>query len=365
MTQLRRASSFRQLRLQFSALVSSTPHEPLTYASSGATASDTARVDGADGELPTATRHASPGARRWALIVGMLVAALLALEVLTRWKLFDASKDLSRFGTYPERARALSAASGKRVAFVGNSLTERGVDAEQFAPLAGVTSDLFVADGSHVNTWYWMIERHFWKPGLKPDLIVMNFYETGLEDGKSIELGRLAQFFVGPADWSQVFENDVTELEPRVELVLSSFWATYAVRDRIKDRTLGLIPGYKRYTERMNDINFRHETKQMRAPNVPATRHALARLCERAKEKGTPLLFVAFPSLGEQKPAYDVPRATTELIEKHGHRYLDLRVVSQLKPEHYADAVHLTPEGRAIYTRYLAEQLEGVVSTGR
>jgi hypothetical protein len=341
--------------VHFSALASPATPEPPTLSPNGAAAS----ADGSGPARPAVAPRDSNAARRWLLIVGMLIAALLALEVVTRWKLFSASKDLSRFGTYPERARALASAPGKRVAFVGNSLTERGVDAKQFESIANVTSDLFVADGSHVNTWYWMIERHFWKPALKPDLIVMNFYETGLEDGKRIELGRLAQFFVEPDDWMQVFKNDVTELEPRVELVLSSFWATYAVRDRIKDRTLGMIPGYKRYTERMNDRNFQHETKQMRAPHVASTRHALARLCERASEKGTPLLFVAFPSQGEHKPAYDVPRETRAIIEKNGHLYLDLRVVPELKPEHYTDAVHLTPEGRAIYTRILGDELKG------
>lgn len=347
--------------MHFSALTSQVAPEPLTVSPNGTAAGDAASVDGSDPARPAAAHRDSPTTRRWLLIVGMLIAALLALEVVTRWKLFDASKDLSRFGTYPERARSLASVPGKRVAFVGNSLTERGVDAEQLRSIVDVASDSFVADGSHVNTWYWMIERHFWKPGLKPDLLVMNFYETGLEDGKSIELGRLAQFFVGPDDWMQVFKNDVTELEPRVELVLSSFWATYAVRDRLKDRTLGVIPGYKGYTERMNEINFQHETKQMRGPHVSATRHALTRLCERAREKGTPLLFVAFPSLGERKPAYDVPRETITIIEKNGHRYLDLRVVSELRPEHYADDVHLTPEGRAIYTRILGEKLKGTL----
>jgi hypothetical protein len=345
--------------MQFSALTTPATPEPLTVSPNGAAASDATSVDGSDPARPALAHRDSKPARRWLLIVGMLIAALIGLEVVTRWKLFDASKDLSRFGTYPERARTLASAPGKRVAFLGNSLTERGIDTKQFESIANVTSDLFVADGSHVNTWYWMIERLFWKPGLKPDLIVMNFYETGLEDGKRIELGRLAQFFVEPEDWMQVFKNDLTELEPRVELVLSSFWATYAVRDRLKDRTLGMIPGYKGYTERMNEINFQHETKQMRGPQIPATRHALARLCERAREKGTPLLFVAFPSQGERKPAYDVPRETIAVIEKNGHRYLDLRLVPELKPDHYADEVHLTPAGAAIYTRLLSNELKG------
>ncbi|HMJ11793.1 MAG TPA: hypothetical protein VK524_10295 [Polyangiaceae bacterium] len=318
--------------------------------------SETGAITGLAASTPS--ERGWPRARQWALITGMLVAALLALEILTRWKLFSASKDLSRFGTYPERARTLAAAKGKRVAFIGNSLTERGIDAERFGRATGVASDVFVADGSHVNTWYWIIEREFWKQGLKPDWIVMNFYETGLEDGKRIELGRLAQFFVDPQDWLELFRNDVTDLEPRVELVLSSFWATYAVRDRLKERALSVIPGYKPYIERVNDIDFRHETKQMRHANVRATRHALIRLCKRATEKGTPLLFVAFPSIGDRVPAYDVPHETTQVIQSNGHRYLDLRVVPELKPEHYADNVHLTPEGQAIYTKYLAERLK-------
>src|SRR5687767_11114067 len=99
----------------------------------------------------------------------LLLLSMGVLEVVTRVKLVPASKDLSRFRTYSARARALAQAPAPRVALVGNSTTERGVlldvlTSEWSQRLgAAVHLDMFVADGSAVNTWYWVVEHDFWK----------------------------------------------------------------------------------------------------------------------------------------------------------------------------------------------------------
>src|SRR3954471_8748041 len=142
-------------------------------------------------------------ARRVALGV---VLFLIALELFTRFRLFEMSKDFRRFGSYPARARTLVETTGPvRLAFIGNSATDRGVDARVVdATLAGAgrpaRSDLFVADQSRVDTWRFILERYFAAPGLRPDMVVVTFYENDLEDGNPVEIGRLAQFFTGVRD---------------------------------------------------------------------------------------------------------------------------------------------------------------------
>jgi hypothetical protein len=292
------------------------------------------------------------------LVGAFVLLTLLGTEGVTRTRLFQASKDLSRFTTYDQRSRKLATSTGVRVAFVGNSWTDRGIDEKEFARILGVSCDKFVADGSYVNTWYWIIECEFWKRNLKPDLIIMNFCETGLEDGKEIEIGRLAQFFTDRSDWTALFQRDIKGFEPRVEFVLSSFWATYAVRERIKERTLGLIPDYKIFTQKVHDVNVQHDKKPIQGSKGIVTLQTLERLCDRACEKETRLLFVAFPALSNQPgPGYAVPEEARELIAKKGQLFVDLRVVPGLEPRYYDDAWHLNPEGQAIYTRYLAKSL--------
>jgi hypothetical protein len=283
-----------------------------------------------------------------------VVASLLALEAMTRTKLFHASKDLSRFTTYPARARALCKAEGRRVAFVGNSATERGVDLKEFARLTGTVADEFVADATHVNSWIWMIQAEFWNQGISPDVIVLSFYGKGLDDGNSIELGRLAQFFTTRRDWGDLFRNDVTAFDDRVDFTVSAMWATYAMRDRIKERMLDLLPGYVPYVQLQNSVLRAHDRKVV--AHAP-TRTTLARLLERAREHGTHLLFVAFPELRDvEAPPREVPEEVRRMIADAGMDYLDLRGVPGLTEAHYADTIHLKPEGRALYTRYLAER---------
>ncbi|APR84970.1 Hypothetical protein A7982_10319 [Minicystis rosea] len=295
----------------------------------------------------------------------LLVLALLAggMEAVTRWVLFPASKDLRRFTTYPTRARTLAAANGVRLAFIGNSLTERGVDPalvraslkDDFA--CDASADMFVADGSHINTWRWMVEEELWKPNLTPDLLIITFYEDGLEDGKRLEIGRLAQFFTDAGDWGELFRHDLTTLEQRADLVVSSAWATFAARERIKERVFTLLPGYTAYAQRENESTLR-----ARSPHVAdgTARDALSRFLGRARANGSEVLFVAFPSRPRDPKAevpYDVPVEMRQMIADAGMSYLDLRRMPELTPDCYDDDIHLNEAGRRIYSARFAREL--------
>ncbi|MFT3769751.1 MAG: hypothetical protein QM820_30305 [Minicystis sp.] len=302
-------------------------------------------------------------------ILAVLAILAAGLEVVTRLALVPSSKDLRRFAAYPAEARALAAAPGIRLAFVGNSLTERGVDLailrESLREEASIEAGagMFVAHGSHLNTWRSITEHEMWKQGISPDLLILTFYERGLEDHQPLEVGRLAQFFSDRHDWSELFRHDLTTLEQRADLVVSSAWATFAVRERIKERAFGLLPGYKAYVDRGNAITLRHR-KPGADKESPATHDALNRFLARAKESHTEVLFVAFPSRSPDPTAevpYDVPAETTRIIADAGMRYLDLRRMPELSPEHYDDDIHLNEAGRRIYTQRFARELAAIL----
>jgi len=330
--------------------------------------SSTSSSEGTPLGRPTAT-----GGRKALLLSGSFLLALVVLEVATRLLLFPASKDYSRFARYPERARQLMARPAPRVALIGNSATERGVvlpllEQELARRGAPASTEMFVADASHVNTWYWMAERELWKQGLSPDLVVINYY-TGLEDGSTLEVPRLARFFTERADWPEVFAHDLPDLDRRFDFVVSAGWATFAARDRIRERVLDLIPGYKDYIQDANAVNFAAESRSLAARGgggaaraaVPTTRD-LERLLNRARAMHTRIAFVAFPVRPESgAPPYEVRPAERQLIEGAGMVLVDLHRMPELRAEHYEDEIHLTPVGRAIYTPRLAEQLASVL----
>lgn len=291
-------------------------------------------------------------------IVLVVLVILSALEYVTRAWLFEASKDFSRFRTYEGRAASLADARGIRIAFVGNSAAEEGVDVERFA--AGlserigrpVNADVFAADGSQLGTWRYMIERYFWKTGRNVDLIVIPFFGRGLADGDRMELGRLAQFFTAVDDWSEVLSVDLRDRASRFEFIVSSFWATYASRERIRERLFSvLFAGYKSY------IRESHAGLMLRRGESSALQSfaRLDRVLALAARHGTALCFVALPTRGGTRDE-EAAGPGVERLGALGACYKDLRKSNSLEREDFADEIHLAKSGRVMLTdRLVAE----------
>jgi len=310
------------------------------------------------------------------LAVALLVA-LITLEAVTRLLLYPASLDFVRFASYPARARDLVSQPGLRVALIGNSATEEAVDLAwvkadlQAKGLGPVDLDLFLADGSGITTWRFMMERYFWRPGLKPDLFVLTYFESRLEDGSEDDIGRLAQFFTTPADWPELFRTDLKNLSERTEFLLSSGWATYAARARIKDRVLALlVPGYKEFTFGLNGAALHHSQRLAEHAAPPSRQYrALNRTLNRAREAGTPICIIAFPMRRTtNQPPYGIDPELKRVAEVGGANFIDLRVMPELGFNDYRDPIHLQAPGRAKYSRRLTEilaaELRSVSATG-
>lgn len=295
------------------------------------------------------------------MIIAAAVALMFgALELVTRRVLFRSSKDLSRFASYPGRATALMTGPGPHIVFVGNSITEHGIDPDEVARELGGKADAFTADSSHINTWYWMINAELWRQHLEPELVVVTFHGGSLSDGQRLEIGRLAQFFTTRADWGELFAEDLTTLDDRAEFLASSAWSTFAVADRIKQRVLGLIPRYQAYAQAENRSNFDGE-RAVEGKPTHRSWSTLDRLLGRARQEHTRVLFVAFPTRPEdpnQAVPYEIAPEMRQRIAAAGMLFLDLRKVPELDPaRHYDDDIHLNEAGRAVYTRRLVSEL--------
>ncbi len=294
-----------------------------------------------------------------------MAALLLGLEAVSRVILVDASRDLRRFRSYPEVARALERAPAFRLALVGNSATDLGVQEALLSGQIGgslghpLEARKFVADASRINDWYHILNRYFWRPGARADLYVVTFYEDDIEDGNTIEIGRMAQMLTETADWPTVLDVDLPTLGDRLEFMVASGWVTFAWRARMRERALGVaVPDYKSFAAAVNQANSSHLRKGALPASGPRSYRALDRLLAAARAHGSRLVFVAYPT----PRAYPIPAESARRIEAAGMTLLDLRGrVPELGAGHYADDVHLTPEGAVIYTRRLAEALEPLV----
>jgi hypothetical protein len=290
------------------------------------------------------------------------------LEVFTRVYLYPNSVDFSRFATYPERARQLADGSGARVAMIGNSATEKGLNTAVLRDEinrrgVNVSVDKFIADSSHVNEWYYMLKRYFFDPGNVPDVFVIADYQDRFQDGARIDIGRLAQFFTGPDDWDQVFEEDLSTLDERVEFGLSSVWATFAARDRLKSRLLDLVvPDYEGYVQHENAETLRHNQLLARkSEDGPqhVTHVALQRLIDAIHANGAEVIFVEFPTRPSGPGApYRLRPTTVRILRNGSSELIDLRRVPGLERRDYADELHLaTSRARALYSRELGKAL--------
>ena len=77
-----------------------------------------------------------------------------------------------------------------------------------------------------------------------------------------MDVGNLALFFTDSDDRPTLFEYDLTSLEQRADYLLSSMSEVFAARDRIRDRTLNFLPGYRPFATATNTLNFQYEQRR-------------------------------------------------------------------------------------------------------
>ena len=303
-------------------------------------------------------------------IVMALALVLLVVEALARLKLIKMSKEFQQFHSYPARAVALAQPPGIRVPIIGSSVVHEDVDPAVFAERLGnlhnakARADNFSADHSYVNTWYYMLQRYFWRPGNQVDVVVISFVGRSLYDRNEIEIGRLARFFTTAEDWPEVLSTDLTTTAQRAEFLVSSFWASYAARDRMQELVFSrLFPDYKTFAREQQNLLLAHQLTNPRGVRKARSLVALERLLRTAERHGTRLCFVAFPTMRADwnEQSYDEAR---RLIEAHGMAYVDLRVQALDTAGFDDDPVHMNVGGRAVFSRRLADAVATALRPG-
>ena len=77
----------------------------------------------------------------------------------------------------------------------------------------------FIAYYSNLPTWHRMSNQYFWKPELKPDLIVVTYYDGNASPTRRSWTSATSPCFLPtPEDRASLFEHELTTLEHRSRL---------------------------------------------------------------------------------------------------------------------------------------------------
>ena len=279
---------------------------------------------------------------------------LLGFELVTRFVLFPASEDFVRFAGYDAKAAALMRAHALRVAIVGNSAAEEGIDGPRLEAMLTqslgrpVRIEMFLADGSEIVTWHAMLQRYFWSTHARADVYLLNYFGT-LADRPQFEYLRVGMFFASPSQWPYYLRRQLQTLSQRVEFVLSSVCAMYGARDRIRDRALRtIVPGYEAFLWRLHYAPERGSTQVAQAE--PPKFDSLERILAAAQSQRARVFVMAFPLRSSH---YELDAQVLALARRGKLSVLDMRSTPGLTPASYRDSIHLIRSGRSVYTEHL------------
>jgi hypothetical protein len=297
-----------------------------------------------------------------AILLAMVVLA--GLELVTRFVLFPQSKDIARFASYSARASDLSRSQAVRVAIVSNSSAEEGIDRPRLEALLReslgrpVHVEMFLADGSGIVTWRAMLNRYFWSTGAHADIYVLNYFGS-LRDSPEFEYFRVGMFFTKATDWPYYLNEQLQTFGQRTEFVLSSVWATYGARDRIRDRTLSIfVPGYHDFLDQLHWPPSRaNAVSSVERPTYSAFDSVVSHI----QSEGARLVLTAFPL---RSADYDLEPNVLALAAEGRLTLCDLRHTTGLSPSSYRDDIHLIEAGRSVFTARYAAALEPILAHG-
>lgn len=298
------------------------------------------------------------------LILCLLVAALLAMEAVTRLAEPSLSKDIAHMHTFSQLAETL--APGRAgVLVVGNSLARCGIDPATLSeglpghPPVG----LMVPDATAAIEWAWGYRRHVLQAGARPDRVIIMTGRTHLEDPAVVQTPRLGAFFVGGAgDRLAFLREELDGFEEKAAFLLSSASRLFANRGRIQPLLFyHAVPGYETAVNRINIAAGGGVTPQAdakAADEAPlATRSRtlrnVARLIDAVRESGAEPIVVTAP-LPER---WSLPEPVADLLRERAVRVVPLGAELALPAERFPDGYHLDPEGARLATEELVRRL--------
>jgi hypothetical protein len=287
-------------------------------------------------------------------VIAAVALVFGAVELGIRGIEDDLSIDVKHIHAIPSIVASLDRQSVPHMVFLGNSLTRVSIQPETIAegwPAAPSMARIYPDDTTLLD-WHYVYQRYLDKLKPGPNLIVVSFVRSQLDDSQELHMDRLGSHFAGFQFVSEVFEYDVRRLGDRIEFILAGAFRVMANRERVQSRVLASIPGYK---ELADVVNHRVRTKANQSASqfgVP-TYTRLHRFLKAAHTRGDKVLFVAIPV---PRP-YKVSIELRDAIQRGGATLIDMQGVEPFTDQDFPDGYHLSEEAAPRFSRALGRTM--------
>jgi hypothetical protein len=284
-----------------------------------------------------------------------VLGVLLATELGIRLAYTRLSNDLVHIQQIPARIERLSAGSGTRILFLGNSLTREGINRELFerklAETTAVTVEEVYPDDTAIVEWLYGY-LHFVDQNKKQlDVLLICFAEDQLLDRPSIDVRRLASSYSDANTTALIFQQELLSFDQRAEFMLARAWMSFANAERVQKRILdNLIPYYRSSARRINSTFVKQGSTKQRDQ---ATYRRLHQLVAAAKSQDIDLIFFAFP-VGND---YDLDLKLRQQLLASGASLVDARHLAGISLENFPDGYHMDEPASRLMTEHVAEQV--------
>lgn len=287
----------------------------------------------------------------------MIVAIVLvfgAVELGMRVMEDKLSLDLKHINVIPSIVEDLDRQPAPHIVFLGNSLTRVSVQTKvimEVWPEAPSMARIHPDDTTLLD-WHYVYQRYLGKAQLRPNLIVVSFVRSQLDDHQELHIDRLGSHFAGFQFVREVFKHDVRETGDRMEFLLAGLFCTMANRERVQDRVLASIPGYKELAKAINR-SVRAKTDKPVTPSGAHSHTRLQRFLAAARAHGDKLLFVAIPL----PISYRIAEELRAAIQEGGASLIDMQDVEPLTSRDFPDGYHLSEEAAPRFSRALGRAM--------
>jgi hypothetical protein len=297
-------------------------------------------------------------------VVAVVLLVLAGSEVVLRLIEPSLSLDVKHIQQIPAISESLVAGKGERVLFLGNSQVRAGIVPnviEQELKAMGVAPvhiERVFPDASMLPDWDRAFKHYFIGKARLPEVLVLCFSDSALQDSNLIDPTRLGHYYSSHAEIPEILDQELHEFDSRAEFVLASLSFSFANRTRVRTRALDvIIPGYRDSAQRINRQMKRSHSDTMAQKGY----NRLARFLELVKGQGVRVIVVAMP----QPNAYSLDPQIQLTVERAGMSFLDGRNVDGISRASFADELHLTSNGAAVYSRFLGRELAGPMKSRR
>ena len=300
-------------------------------------------------------------------VVACIVICIVLIEVTLRIVEDKLSANIANIRTIPATATEIERSEADSILFIGNSLTDNAVDSilvsEHLQKQLSKKFNIFkvIPDSTGIADWYCIYQNQLRNISNPPTVVVIGFAWEQVSDQQPVTPGRLGGFFCKLSDLEPLSATGMGHHQQQLQFAVGAISHVYLNREAIRNRVLDLfIPKYIHISRGMNQ--YANEKNSSEDPVARTYSYdLLIDLAQQIRDSNSELVIMAMPVI----QPYALDPKLTELSSELGITLLDLRNTGDFDKSMYRDPIHLNKEGRTIFSRLIAQNLDHVLKNPR